>query len=56
MIVKEQRECVEAPRYKKTIKESPTVKKLERTRAQRDVRDKQIELKNKKKGQEPIIT
>ena len=56
MIVKEQRECVEAPRYQKTVKESPTVKKLEQTRAQRDVWDKQIELKNKKKRKKSIIT
>ena len=49
MIVKEQRECVEAPRYKKTIKESPTVKKLKRTRAQREAWDEEIRSKKKKR-------
>ena len=46
MIVKEKQEGVEAPRYKRTQKESPTVKKLKRTRTQRDVWDKEIALKN----------
>ena len=47
MIVKEERHSQATRRYAKTKKESPTVKKLKRRRAQRDVWDDQIESKKK---------
>ena len=49
MIVKELCKNVDAPRYKKTKTESPTVVKLKRTRAQRGQWQEKIKEQNKKR-------